>query len=42
MNRGANDLLNAANRNLGRASFRNDLLVCVVCAVGIYFLLRFA
>lgn len=42
MQRGSNDLLDAAYRNLGRAAFRIELLVCAVCAVGIYLVLRFA
>ena len=42
MQRGQNYLLEAAYRDLGRAAFRIDLLVCAICAVGIYLLLRFA
>lgn len=32
MQRGHNDLLEAAYRDLGRAAFYNDLIVVAVCA----------
>lgn len=38
---GKNDLLEAAYRDLGRAAFRIELMICAVCAIAIYLLLRF-
>ena len=36
MNRGRNDLLEQAYRDLGRAAFHRDLIVVVVCVIAMF------